>query len=129
VDGEGCFELSVTADSAYKLGKKVSWSFSIRQHSRDAVLLQSFVKFFGCGNFFISKQEDACTFAVKNFEDVSEKLIPFFAKYPLRSVKVKDFEDFSKVVKLIKSKAHLTEQGLEEINKIRLGMNSLRIHD
>jgi hypothetical protein len=78
---------------------------------------------------FISKQEDACTFAVKNFEDVSEKLIPFFAKYPLRSVKVKDFEDFSKVVKLIKSKAHLTEQGLEEINKIRLGMNSLRIHD
>lgn len=60
---------------------------------------------------------------------MSEKLIPFFAKYPLRSVKVKDFEDFSKVVKLIKSKAHLTEQGLEEINKIRLGMNSLRIHD
>lgn len=129
VDGEGCFSVSVTIDLAYKLGKKVYWSFTIRQHSRDAVLIQSFVIFFGCGNFFSSKQEDACTFAVKNFEDLSEKLIPFFAKYPLRSVKVKDFEDFSKIVKLIKSKAHLTEQGLEEINKIRLGMNSLRIHD
>jgi hypothetical protein len=45
-----------------------------------------------------------------------------------RSVKIKDFEDFSEVVKLIESKAHLTEEGLEKINEIRSGMNSLRDH-
>nr|YP_009240568.1 LAGLIDADG endonuclease [Pyronema omphalodes]AMO66540.1 LAGLIDADG endonuclease [Pyronema omphalodes] len=127
VDGDGCFSISVTADSAYKLGRKVYWTFSIKQHNRDAVLLQSFVNFLGCGTVFVSKKVDACNFAVRHFGDVSEKVVPFFVKYPLRSAKANDFKDFIKAVDLIKAKAHLTEQGIEEINKIRLGMNSLRI--
>lgn len=60
------------------------------------------------------------------FSDITEKIIPFFDKYPLRGSKAKDFSDFCKVVELMKKKAHLTDEGLNEIKKIKSGMNSLR---
>lgn len=41
-------------------------------------------------------------------------------------MKKENFDDFCKVAKLIKEKAHLTEAGLEQINKIKDGMNSHR---
>ena len=37
-----------------------------------------------------------------------------------------DFEDWAKVAELIKSKAHLTEGGVEKIREIKSGMNTLR---
>jgi hypothetical protein len=41
-------------------------------------------------------------------------------------VKKDDFEDFCKVVDIMKVGGHLTPEGLEEIRKIKAGMNSLR---
>jgi len=53
----------------------------------------------------------------------SSKIIPFFSKYPIEGVKAKDFDDFCKVAELMKSKVHLTSDGLEQIRKIKSGMN------
>ena len=53
----------------------------------------------------------------------SDKIIPFFEKYPIKGVKALDYADFCKVAELMKNKAHLTEHGLEEIRKIKSGMN------
>ena len=44
-------------------------------------------------------------------------------------MKRENFEDFCKVAVLIKEKAHLTETGLEQISKIKDGMNSHREGD
>jgi hypothetical protein len=60
--------------------------------------------------------------------DITTKIIPFFDKYPLQGVKLKDYEDFKKVVELIENKDHLTQEGLNQILKIRDGINSGRVY-
>lgn len=55
-----------------------------------------------------------------------KKIIPFFRKYPLHGTKRLDFEDFCKIIELVKNKEHLTNKGIEEIIKIQSGMNRNR---
>ena len=74
-----------------------------------------------CGNVYNS--ENKVEFKITKFEDLVEKLIPFLNKYPIQGVKLLDYLDFLKVIKLIKDKAHLTEKGLNEIIKIKAGVN------
>ena len=47
-------------------------------------------------------------------------------KYPLQGVKLKNFGAIKKVALLMQNKAHLTSEGLEEIRKIKSGMNKQR---
>ena len=58
--------------------------------------------------------------------DITEKIIPLFEKYPIIGVKKENFYDFCKVAELMKKKAHLTKEGLEQIREIRKNMNSYR---
>lgn len=71
---------------------------------------------------------------VTKIKDNLEKIIPFFEKYPIYGSKLKDFQSWKKISKLMASKAHLTpvrsaKRGLNEIKKIRSEMNSLRQHE
>lgn len=59
-------------------------------------------------------------------KDLDDKIIPFFQKYNLRCSKNKEFIDFCGVFNLVKSKSHLTEQGLNKILHIKSGMNKGR---
>jgi hypothetical protein len=59
-------------------------------------------------------------------EDLDNKVIPFFDKYPIVGLKSLDFKDFCRVVELMKQKKHLTQSGLEQIRKIKEGMNTGR---
>lgn len=65
-------------------------------------------------------------FSVTKFKDIEEKLVPFFDKYPLEGAKSFDYADFREVAKIIKEKGHLTEEGLQQIQKIKSGMNKGR---
>ena len=65
-------------------------------------------------------------YRVTKFIDLTEKIIPFFSKYPILGVKAQDFEDFCLAANLMKEKRHLTEEGLKEIRKIKRGMNKGR---
>jgi hypothetical protein len=42
------------------------------------------------------------------------------------SYKYQDYLDFAKVAKMVKDKAHLTTEGLDQIRKIKSGMNKVR---
>ena len=70
--------------------------------------------------------DNAITFSVVKFSDIKDIIIPFLNKYPLLGVKSKDFKDFCKGAELIKSKKHLTEEGLDQLHKIKNGMNTGR---
>jgi hypothetical protein len=48
-------------------------------------------------------------------------------KSPLIGNKALDLGDFYKVASLMKAKGHLTKEGLEEIKKIKDGMNTRRL--
>jgi len=63
---------------------------------------------------------------VSNFNNIIDKVIPFFEEYPILGVKAKDFEDFKEASILIKSKAHLTKVGLDKILLIKSRMNFLK---
>jgi hypothetical protein len=66
-------------------------------------------------------------FKVTSYSDISEKIIPFFNKYPILGVKFNEFEDFKKVANLMEKRLHLTPEGLDQIKKIKLGMNRKRV--
>lgn len=71
--------------------------------------------------------EKSCTnFCVVKFSDIDEKILPFFDKYPLIGKKSKDSSDIRKVAEIMKVKGHLTAEGLEQILKIKKGMNTGR---
>ena len=65
-------------------------------------------------------------FIVVKLADIVDKLIPFLDSYSLIGAKRQDYLDFCKVASLMKTKAHLTNDGLEEIRQIKSGMNSAR---
>jgi hypothetical protein len=124
---EGCFLINLMKSDTHKLKERVNLKFNITQHLRDEELISSFVEYLDCKNVY--KQGEIVDFWVSKFEDIINKIIPFFEKYPLEGVKYKDFEDFRTVAYLMKNKAHLTFDGLEQIKKIKAGMNKGRIFD
>lgn len=82
---EGCFYVQIT-----KTGR-VQLRFQITQHVRDRVLMENIVKYFGCGKTYT--RGDVLDFRVIKFNDLGEKLLPFFQKYRIEGEKAKDFED------------------------------------
>jgi LAGLIDADG endonuclease len=128
VEAEGCFYIGVASTTATTLGYRIQLTFKITQHSRDDFLMGSLVKYLGCGNTYLKSSVDVLDYEVKKVSDLNEKIIPLFRKYPLQGSKKENFEDFCKAVSLIKSGAHLTESGLEEIRRIKSGMNTQRKH-
>lgn len=77
-----------------------------------------------CGKVY--KNKNVSNYRVTKFLNISEKIIPFFKKYPLIGIKSKDYEDFCTIAEMMKEKKHLTLDGLEEIHKLKTGMNSKR---
>jgi len=87
--------------------------------------MRSLIEEFNCGN--VVQNRETFDFIVTKFPDLENKIIPFFKKYPIHGVKTKDFEDFCRVAEMMKEKKHLTKEGVEQIKKIKAGMNSKRI--
>lgn len=126
VSGDGCFSISIYK-SSQKSGSQVTLDFRVTQHIRDIELLKNFMSTLGCGRLRVRSNGFACDFVVTRFSDNIEKIIPFFGKYKIEGAKYLDYADFCKGMSLMKTAAHLTIEGLEQIRKIKEGMNSRRL--
>ena len=120
---EGCFYVKI-AKSNTKIGWRVQLWFKITQHIRDKQLMNKLIKSLGCG--IICEREKVIDFRVTKFAYIENKIIPFFNNYPILGVKSKDFSDFVLIAELMKENKHLTKEGLEQIKKIKVGMNTGR---
>lgn len=128
--GDGCFWIGISKKSTPKPREYVQLGFNITQHARDEVLLRSLIDFFGCGSIMNRpSRPDFRDFSVQNNSAILETIIPFFREQKILGIKQKDFNDWCKVADLIKNKSHLTEEGLDQIKKIKAGINSLRIFE
>lgn len=127
VDGEGHFSVGIYKSKSARSGYNVTLLFKVTQHVRDIEVMQGLVNFLNCGNVAPRPDKCAVDFQVFKFSDIIEKVIPFFKEYPLQGAKSKDFADFCKIAELMKNKAHLTEEGLNQIRLIKAGMNRGRI--
>jgi len=116
---EGCFMVRVYESySIYQL------IFKLSQHSRDEQLMRSLIQYWDCGNVY--KYREAIEFRIHKFSDITDKIIPFFNKYPIHGIKALDYADFVKAADIMKVKGHLTAEGLDQIRRIKAGMNKGR---
>lgn len=120
---EGCFLIIIKKNLTS--GDYVSLKFQITQHSKDEQLMKSLVSYLGCGRYETS-QGDWGKYVCTKFSDINEKIIPIFSKHLIAGVKLLDFTDWCKAAEIIKTKAHTNEEGLDQILKIKAGMNRER---
>ena len=122
---ESCFDVRINKNQKFNLGYKTQLRFRISQHERDRAPLALISKYLKCGTLQTSRNTVELT--IGSLEDIIKIIIPFFTKYPLQGAKRLDFADFCKVAELMKNKAHLTPEGLDQIREIKSGMNSGRV--
>lgn len=89
--------------------------------------MKTFETYLGCGSMEKTSRE-VVNFNVRKLSDIQIQtvVLPFFLKYPILGVKFKDFQDWCKVADLMMKNKHLTLSGVEEIRRIKSGMNTLR---
>ena len=112
-DAEGCFSVILTQLSNSKW--RIIVSFEINLHIKDIAILYKIKEFFGVGSITIRPEKFICVYRVTKIEDLLNIIIPHFLLYPLNTQKYSDYLLWSEVVKLMKSKQHLTPSGFELI--------------
>lgn len=122
---EGSFMVRVLNSPNHKLNKKIQLEFNLSQHARDEELMKAIANYFNVGS--VSLNRNAFVFRVVNFSELTEIILPLFINHPIQGIKYFDYLDFLKAAELIKNKKHLTLEGLEQIQKIKDGMNSRRV--
>ncbi len=127
-DGEGCFSVSFIRNKTTRNGWQIFPEFVITQGGKSLPALKIFQKYFRCGKIFINKRydnhnENLYRFCIRSINDLEKKLIPFFAKNKLRTAKKKDFEVFSRIVKSMTQRKHLSKSGAIKIAKLVETMN------
>lgn len=99
-EGEGCFSVSIHDHP----GRRNNYTWMIRpvlqayQHKDRVELLESLVKFFGCGKIRPKgPQSSVLTFSVERTHEIVEIVLPHFDKYPLQSSKQLDYLKFREI--------------------------------
>lgn len=131
VDGEGCFCISISRHKTNKIGFEIRPMFEIEMVIEDKPQLEQIRQTFNCGTIYELNYErygwrPHVKYAVKSQKDISEKIIPFFKKHSLKSKKRKDFDYFCQAFEIIKSRNHLTREGLVSLRAIQSKMNLRR---
>lgn len=124
---EGSFMVIIRKVSNSKLGNHAQLVFQLTQHSRDTDLIKSIINYLDCGVF--NQAHEGVYFRVTKFSDICNIIIPFFDKFNIQGVKCNDYLDFIRIKTLMENKAHLTQEGLNTIIKIKSGMNRGRLND
>lgn len=83
--------------------------------------MRSLIEYLDCGKIY--KDKESYVYRVNKFLDINNKIIPFLKKYLIQGVKYKDFEYWCKITKMMEEGKHLTREGIEQIRKIKAGMN------
>ena len=120
VDGEGCFCVSFNKHKSNRL-LEVRLLFEIELREDDREILERVKQTLSCGNIYYlnykryKKWKPHYKYKVSNLKDISEKVIPFFQKYPLQAKKKHSFAIFCQVAELMHDKIHLTTEGIKQI--------------
>ena len=122
IDGEGCFHIGISKHSDLRSGYQVLPELTVVQHQRDLDLLYELRSKMNCGVVRRNHGDRFC-WRVRSLKNLTEIIIPFFDKYPLKSKKSIEFIKFRKVVMMMQEGKHLSEEGFAEITKIASEMN------
>jgi hypothetical protein len=121
VDGV-CFFIGIQKNPTVKIGFQVISEFRVVQHQRDLDVLYTLKQFFGFGRV-CRNRADRWEYRVRRLRDVS-RIISFFKQYPLRTKKHNDAQKFGDVLRMMEEGRHLTTEGLRDIKRIAVTMNT-----
>ncbi len=127
VEGEGCFYVGIVPIKNHPNRWQIIHFFKVSQNPKGKVVLDYLKKRLGCGYIKVnsSKNNDKnLAFVVRNINDLYNKIVPFFKDKLV--VKRKEFKVFSKVVKSLIAKKHLTKQGFKELVDLIYALNPNR---
>ena len=115
VDGEGAFPIQTRKTPWTKFGFTITPEFKISQHKDNGKILELLQTALGCGKISIkSGQPNQMILVEKNRKRLTEKVIPFFQKYPL-FVKQQPFQKFSAIVDGLNKNEQDTKEGFENL--------------
>ena len=118
VEGEGSFNVSLRRKVDYKTTWQVVMSFNVSQ--KDPTLLYILKERLDCGIIKVRKIDSLYSFDVTKPEDIIQKVVPFFQKYPVLSdSKQKNFAIFCEIANLMKIDEHRNLIGLRKILELR----------
>jgi len=128
IDGEGCFTITISKHASKKLGVDARLHFQIEVRSDDLEIIQSIQETLNCGRIYHLSYErygwnPHVELKISSFREITDKLIPFLAKYPLRAKKKHSYHCFLQAVEIFEKKEHLTLEGIEKLKAIRQNMN------
>lgn len=127
VDGEGCF--SVRFNNSQRRRAKVDIGFSVKLRAVDRDVLVSLQQSFGCGGIYIQNdrrpRHSLCyRYEVTATEELERIVVPFFMQHPFRTeTKREDFVLFVQILKLVRQKRHLSDDGIEIIQRLKKAMH------
>lgn len=122
ISAEGSFDVRIPSTNS-KLGNRVQLRFRISQHSRDFILMQKMVDYWGSGKIYKYAGKSAVSLTILDFKDITDIIIPFLNKNPIIGIKLYDYLDWCKVHCLMINRSHLTVEGIDSIKEIKSGMN------
>jgi LAGLIDADG endonuclease len=122
-DGEGCFTVSIAPRATLLMGWEVRPSFSVSQNGDRAEVLQLIESTFGCGSIRPDRSDRTLKWETRRLEDILDRVIPHFERYPLLSGKRYDFDRFASICRLMAGGAHRNRDGLIEIVELARNMN------
>ena len=123
--GDSSFNIKISNSQTSLLGKRVQLRFGIGLNIRDKALIKYLTVYFNLSDNLKNIYFDlnSARFEVVKFSNITDKIIPFFEKYPIQGKKSLDFIYFKQAVEIIKSKNHLTSEGFNRILDIKVRMN------
>src|ERR671930_1746328 len=123
VDGEGCFTVSISPRAKLVAGWEVRPSLSVSQNGDRAEVLYAIQTHFGCGSIRPDRSDKTLKWETRRLEDLLDRVIPHFERYPLLSGKRFDFAAFADICRLMAGGAHRTREGLVRIIELVSEMN------
>ena len=125
-DGEGCFRLGITHHPEMSTGFQVLPELVIVQNRRNVKVLHALKQHFGCG-VVRSNHGDRMCWRVRKLEHLQDRIIPFFDRHLLKTLKRQDYLAFRRAVRLMSQGRHLTPEGVTELRRIAARMNRGRV--
>ena len=127
VDGEGSFHIAFEKRPSVKLGWQIIPEFHLSQHQSNLRLLRNIKRFLGCGtirpNHQGSKRDKTFVLVVRNRQELTNRIVPFFMKFKLRSTKSQDFNKFKMILGLLNRNRHKNRPGFNQIVELAYAMN------
>lgn len=118
IDGDGSFTVNIESKTGY-----VNLRLIMGLNYRENPLVQKILEFFGVGRINSDSNQKVVYYTVGNLKDIWSKIIPHFDTYPLIGYKQSNYLIWKEILVKVNSKAHLTEEGLNEVKELRSKLN------